>query len=46
MHFGNNEYLYFFLIIIPLIAFLMWSYKKKEQLIKVFLGKPLTSRLL
>ena len=24
----------------------MWSYKKKEQLIKVFLGKPLTSRLL
>ena len=46
MHFGNNEYLYFLWIIIPFIAFLMWSYKKKEQLIKVFLGKPLTSRLL
>ena len=46
MHFGNNEYLYFLWIIIPFIAFLMWSYKKKEQLIKVFLGKSLTSRLL
>ena len=46
MHFGNNEYLYFLWIIIPLTAFLIWSFKKKEKLIKVFLGRPLTARLL
>ena len=46
MRFGNHDYLSLLCLIIPLAAFLIWSYKKKKQLIEVFLGKSLVSRLL
>ncbi len=46
MRFGSHDYLSLLWSIIPLIAFLIWSYKKKKQLIEVFLGKSLVSRLL
>ena len=46
MRFGNHDYLSLLCLIIPLTAFLIWSYKKKKQLIEVFLGKALVSRLL
>ena len=46
MRFGNHDYLSLLCLIIPLIVFLIWSYKKKKQLIEVFLGKSLVSRLL
>ena len=46
MRFGNHDYLSLLCLIIPLVAFLIWSYKKKKQLIEVFLGKSLVSRLL
>ena len=46
MLFGNQNYLYLLWLVIPLIVFLIWSYKKKKRLIEVFLGKSLVSRLL
>jgi len=46
MRFCNHDYLSLLCLIIPLAAFLIWSYKKKKQLIEVFLGKSLVSRLL
>ena len=46
MRFGSHDYLSLLWSIIPLIAFLIWSYKKKKQLIEIFVGKPLISRLL
>ena len=46
MRFGNPDYFNLLWLFILLIAFLFWSYKKKEQLIEVFLSKPLVSRLL
>ena len=46
MRFGNQNYLNLLWLVIPLIVFLIWSYKKKKRLIEVFLGKSLVSRLL
>ena len=46
MRFGNQDYLNLLWLMIPLIVFLMWSYKKKKLLVEVFLGKSLVSRLL
>jgi Ca-activated chloride channel homolog len=46
MNFGNYDNIYLLWIIIPLISFLIWSYKKKKILIKVFLGQSLIYRLL
>ncbi len=46
MRFGHHDYLSLLCLIIPLVAFLIWSYKKKKQLIEVFLGKSLVFRLL
>ena len=46
MRFGNHDYLSLLCLIIPLVTFLIWSYKKKKQLIEMFLGKSLVSRLL
>jgi len=46
MRFGNQDYLNLLWLVIPLIVFLIWSYKKKKRLVEVFLGKSLVSRLL
>ena len=46
MRFGNPDYFNLLWLFILLIAFLVWSHKKKEQLIEVFLSRSLVSRLL
>jgi len=46
MRFGNPEYFNLLWLLILLIAFLVWSHKKKKALLEVFLSKPLVSRLL
>ena len=46
MRFGSPEYFYLLLLFIPLIFFLVWSQKKKKQLLNLFLSKSLVYRLL
>ena len=46
MQFGSPEYFYLLLLFIPLIFFLVWSQKKKKQLLDLFLSKSLVYRLL
>jgi len=46
MRFESPEYFYLILLFIPLIFFLVWSQKKKKQLLDLFLSKPLVYRLL
>ena len=46
MRFGNLEYLNLIWLIVPLVTFFIWSYKKKKQLLEKFLGKTLVSRLI
>ena len=46
MRFGNPDYFNLLWLFILLIAFLVWSHKKKKQLIEVFLSRSLVSRLL
>ena len=46
MRFGSPEYFYLLLLFIPLIFFLIWSQKKKKQLLNLFLSKSLVYRLL
>ena len=46
MRFGNPDYFNLLWLFILLIAFLIWSHKKKKQLIEVFLSISLVSRLL
>jgi len=46
MRFGSPEYFYLLLLFIPLIFFLVWSQKKKKQLLDLFLSKSLVYRLL
>jgi Ca-activated chloride channel homolog len=46
MRFGSPEYFYLLLLFIPLIFFLVWSQKKKKQLLDFFLSKSLVYRLL
>ena len=46
MRFGNQDYLNLLWLLIPLIVFLIWSYKNKKRLVEVFLGKSLVYRLL
>ncbi|MBT4128700.1 MAG: VWA domain-containing protein, partial [Nitrospina sp.] len=46
MRFGNLEYLNLIWLIVPLVAFFIWSYKKKKQLLEKFVGKTLVSRLI
>ena len=46
MRFGNPEYFNLLWLFILLIIFLVWSHKKKKQLLEIFLSGPLISRLL
>ena len=46
MRFGNPDYFNLLWLFILLLAFLIWSHKKKKQLIEVFLSRSLVSRLL
>ena len=46
MRFGNLEYLNLIWLIVPLVAFFIWSYKKKKQLLEKFVGKTLVSKLI
>ena len=46
MRFGNHNYLHLLWLIIPLVFFLIWSYKEKKRRIETFLGKSLISRTL
>ena len=46
MRFGNLEYLNLIWLIVPLVAFFIWSYKKKKQLLEKFVGKILVSKLI
>ena len=46
MRFESPEYFYLILLFIPLIFFLVWSQKKKKQLLDFFLSKSLVYRLI
>ncbi len=46
MRFQSPEYFYLLLLFIPLIFFLIWSQKKKKQLLDFFLSESLVYRLL
>ena len=46
MRFESPEYFYLLLLFIPLIFFLVWSQKKKKQLLDFFLSESLVYRLL
>ena len=46
MRFGNLENLNLIWLIVPLVVFFIWSYKKKKQLLEKFVGKTLVSRLI
>ena len=46
MRFGNLNYFNLLLPFIFLIIFLIWSHKKKKQLLKIFLSQSLLSRLI
>ena len=46
MRFGNQDYINLLWLIIPMTAFFIWSYKKKKQLVQIFVSKLLVPRLL
>ena len=45
MRFGDPLYFYLFWCLVPLIFFMVWGMRKKQQLILKFCGNPLLSKL-
>jgi Ca-activated chloride channel homolog len=45
MQFGDPVYFYLFWCLIPLVFFMVWGMRKKQQLTLKFCGNPLLSRL-
>ena len=45
MRFGDPTYFYLFWCLLPLIFFMVWGMRKKQQLTQKFCGNPLLSKL-
>ena len=45
MRFGDPLYFYLFWCLVPLIFFMVWGMRKKQQLTLKFCGNPLLSKL-